>query len=126
MFKQLIRDFSKGDTNTIEISVDRTSVHPGDDMSPHIELLKVQEKITTGDLIHLLDKGYIPSIQGNNVVWGLEHDRREIAVYYTKSGEITNPKQKLKELIDQTGNNQFYFRYYGTPEGYLRVKGGKK
>ena len=77
-----------------------------------IELLKAH-------IIFLEKKGYLPSVQGNNIAWELRNRNGEHGVYFTKTREIIYPDALLKEMVEGfTETPLFVLLYHSTPEAY--------
>ncbi|HEL2402616.1 hypothetical protein [Streptococcus suis] len=107
----------------MKIQVDRTSVCMGDDVLPHSGEIDIPSDITVTGLIKFLEaKTYLPSIRGNNVVWQILNNGSEVAAYFTKNHLITNANLSLKSMIDKSGNNFLFFKYYTSPESYRARK----
>lgn len=102
----------------MKIIVDRDSVCAGDDVYGHEMTFEVPENLTVAEFFHLVQShGFLASIQGNDVAWGLRNRTGEIGEYFTKTGEITHPEVSIKDKMDEAGGNpHFFVRYYSNPE----------
>ena len=111
----------------MKIRVDRESVCMGDDVLPHETEFEIPEDMTVKEFFDFLEKErYLPSVQGNNVVWELRNWNREQGVYFTKTREIIHPDAVLKEMLEGiTETPLFVLLYHYTPEAYYIRKKNK-
>lgn len=111
----------------MKIRVDGDSVCMGYDVLSHEIEFDVPEDMTVKDFFDFLEKeGYLPSIQGNNVVWELRNRNGEQGVYFTKTGEIIHQDEVLKEMLEGiTEPPLFVLLYHYTPEAYYIRKENK-
>ena len=102
----------------MKIIVDRNSVCAGDDIYNHEMTFEVPESLTVAEFFDLVEShGFLASIVGNDVAWGLQNHTGNIGEYFTKTAEITNPEVSIKDKMDEAGGNpNFYVRYYSNPE----------
>ena len=102
----------------MKIIVDRNSVCAGDDAFGHEMTFEVPESLTVAEFFKFVEgHGFLASIQGNDVAWGLQNRTGKIGEYFTKTGEITHPEVSIKDKIDEAGGNPtFFVRYYSKPE----------
>ena len=102
----------------MKIIVDRDSVCAGDDVYGHEMTFEVPESLTVADFFDFVEgHGFLASIQGNDVAWGLQNRTGKIGEYFTKTGEITNPEVSIKDKMDEAGGDpHFFVRYYSNPD----------
>lgn len=101
------------------IQIDRDSVAMGDDVDSHKISLHIDSSTTYLSLFKsLLKKGYIPSIQGNDVVWVLRYNGSDLLTYQTKEEKFFSRLAHDQERIvaymkaNQEKNICIVFRYY--------------
>ncbi|MGJ8730975.1 hypothetical protein ACRW9N_10950 [Listeria aquatica] len=105
------------------IDIDRESVAMGDDVDSHKMSLQIDSSTTYRFLFKgLLKNGYIPSIQGNNVVWVLRHGGSDLITYQTKEQSFfTRLIHEQEHIIDRMKTSQkddstIIFCYYSSKE----------
>lgn len=105
----------------MHIIINRDAVCAADDMSHHREEFTVPDDIPIAGLFEFLEFKYIPVIAGNNVVWGLYYQDVEVGTYFTKIQSFINGNVSLSSIISNAeGNNEFYLRYYSSPDRYRK------
>ena len=105
----------------MHIIIDRDAVCAADDMSHHREEFTVPDGITIAILFEFLEFKYIPVIAGNNVVWALHHHDIEVGTYFTQNRSFINGNVSLSSIISNSErNNEFYLRYYSSPDRYRK------
>ena len=105
----------------MHIIINRDAVCAADDMSHHREEFTVPDGITIASLFEYLEFKYIPVIAGNNVVWALYYHEIEVGAYFTKIGSFINGNVPLSSIISiSERGNEFYLRYYSSPDRYRK------
>jgi hypothetical protein len=104
----------------IDVNLDRDSVHPGDDIFPHAETLRISSSATLIEFLHLVRQtsylaGMPPGITEGKSTWLIDGvgARTEclgvIARQWSEPALILPPETPLRDLL-QIYPSGFYFR----------------
>jgi hypothetical protein len=99
----------------LTIRLDRDSVHAGDDMEPHVELLRVGEEMSIGGLLGQIQKaGFLPSISGGEATWivksSADPDRPigVVAQQWSEPGLLVPSRASLREHFGPSEPSLFF------------------
>ncbi|MGM0509446.1 MAG: hypothetical protein ACQERZ_09875 [Fusobacteriota bacterium] len=115
------------------IIINRDSVCMGDDFESHELSLEIDENINYEELFQrIIDMKYLPSVDGDDVVWVLTNNNEELLSYVTKTKDIyscfinsiPNVGNRLKK------NNIIHLKYFSSrikrAERLFKKHDGKK
>lgn len=77
------------EADDMKITVDRSSVCMGDDVSSHERTVVLDDRASCLDLFNMLrGSGFFANVSGNDVVWVLTAGSVCVLAYYTKTGRV--------------------------------------
>lgn len=84
----------------------------GDDVLSHKINIDIPDRTTILEFVSILKRHYLPSVNGNDVVWEIRAAGKEIAVYFTKKDIVTNSSKLIKDIIENIEDNRIFLLYY--------------
>lgn len=103
---------------TVTVSIDRDSVHAGDDIDSHAVALSVPSSTTIGEFLRLVrDNGFLPSIAGGEATWLVEQADSQpacvaVLAQQWQDARITLPAGTTVAALSPAGAPRLHFRYW--------------
>lgn len=101
----------------VKVTINRASVAMGDDVYNHEITIDTPATINLKFLFDdLVEADYFPKVEGNNVVWVLNYDKREWITWKTQGNVYYSPFIDTSvfrvELKSENQRNTIFFSYY--------------